>query len=80
MTLNLTTCSLQDFRNLNLKKIGVVTDKNIAKMSPLSAALESLTSAGVDFEVFENVSIEPDNDRCDYDVTCTCNVFVGVNW
>ena len=49
-------------------------------MSPLSTALESLTSAGVDFEVFENVSIEPDNDRCDYDVTCTCNVFVGVNW
>ena len=47
-------------------------------MSPLSTALESLTSAGVDFEVFENVSIEPDNDRCDYDVTCTCNVCVHV--
>ena len=40
-----------------------MTDRNIARMPPLSAALESLTSAGVDFEVFENVSIEPDNDR-----------------
>ena len=54
---------MKDFRNLGLKKIGVLTDKNIAKMPPLSTALESLTSAGVGFEVFENVSIEPDNDR-----------------
>ena len=46
-----------------MKKIGVLTDKSIARLPPLSAALESLTLAGVDFEVFESVSIEPDNDR-----------------
>lgn len=66
-----------------MKKIGVVTDKTIARLPPLSAALESLTLAGVDFEVFESVSIEPDNDRYVYmnEVMCVsvCVCIIACN-
>ena len=49
--------------NLGLKSVCVVTDPNVAKLPPLAAALDSLSEAGVTYSVFEDISIEPTNER-----------------
>lgn len=48
-----------DLANMKAKHVGVYTDKNLAKLSPMKATLESLTKAGVNFSVYDDVRIEP---------------------
>jgi len=48
-----------DFANMKAKKVLVITDPNIAKLSPMQTAIEALESAGVQFEVFSDVMVEP---------------------
>ncbi|KZV97241.1 iron-containing alcohol dehydrogenase 1 [Exidia glandulosa HHB12029] len=52
-----------DFKNQKATKIGVFTDRNVAKLLPMRVAMDSLQQhAGAPFEVFENVSVEPTED------------------
>ena len=40
-----------DLVNLKAKHVGVYTDKNLIKLGPMKATLDSLTKAGVNFTV-----------------------------
>ncbi|KAJ9069249.1 hypothetical protein DSO57_1020336 [Entomophthora muscae] len=48
-----------DALNLKAKKVIVITDKNIAKLRPAKAVVESLERHGVQYQVFDQVSCEP---------------------
>lgn len=48
-----------DFANMKAKKLAVVTDKNIAKTPTMKMVLDSLAQSKVNFEVFDDVLIEP---------------------
>ncbi|OQR71533.1 putative hydroxyacid-oxoacid transhydrogenase [Tropilaelaps mercedesae] len=49
----------QDIVNLNSKKVCVVTDKNLEKLPPVRAALDSLHANKIVYELFSDVAIEP---------------------
>ena len=48
-----------DFANMKVKKLAVVTDKNLAKTPTMKMVLDSLSQSKVNFEVFDDVLIEP---------------------
>jgi len=48
-----------DFANMKAKKVGVYTDKNVAQLPAMKVAIDSLTKAGVKFEVYDDVRVEP---------------------
>lgn len=50
-----------DFKNMGCKNVLVMTDPNLAPLEPVRIALDSLTRAGVHFEVYDKVVIEPTN-------------------
>ena len=52
-----------DFANMKAKKVGVYTDKNVAQLPAMKVAIDSLTKAGVKFEVFDDVRVEPTDTR-----------------
>jgi hydroxyacid-oxoacid transhydrogenase len=50
----------QDIINLGLRdSVCVVTDKKLVNMSPFRAVADSLTKAGVKFDIFDDVTVEP---------------------
>ena len=55
--------SIQDFTNLGVKKVCVMTDKNVAGLPPLSQALASLHKHGLHHDVFSDVRVEPTDKR-----------------
>jgi len=48
-----------DFANMKTKKLGVVTDKTVAKLPVMRTVMDSLAKNGINFDVFEDVTIEP---------------------
>ena len=52
-----------DLANMKVKHVGVYTDKKLADMAPVKATIESLTKAKVNFKVYDNVRVEPTNER-----------------
>ena len=48
-----------DLANMKAKNVGLYTDKNVAGLPPVKAALDSMTKAGVNFSVYDNVRVEP---------------------
>ncbi|XP_072897510.1 hydroxyacid-oxoacid transhydrogenase, mitochondrial isoform X3 [Hemitrygon akajei] len=48
-----------DLQNIGAKKVCVMTDKNLAKLPPVKAVLDSLVKNGVNFQVFDKVRVEP---------------------
>ena len=48
-----------DLINMKAKHVGVYTDKNLMKLSPMKAVLESLTKNKVNFTVYDDVRVEP---------------------
>ena len=48
-----------DFVNMKAKKVLVVTDKRVKKLNAMKQAVEALETAGVKFEVFDDVMVEP---------------------
>uniref|UniRef100_R4FQE2 Probable hydroxyacid-oxoacid transhydrogenase, mitochondrial n=2 Tax=Rhodnius prolixus TaxID=13249 RepID=R4FQE2_RHOPR len=48
-----------DMGNMKVKKVCVVTDSNLVKLSPVKAVLDSLTKNDVEFAVFDKVRVEP---------------------
>lgn len=54
---------LQDLTNMNAKNVCVITDKNLEKLPPMKAALDSLHANKVTYKLFSDVSIEPTDHR-----------------
>ncbi|BGP45663.1 hypothetical protein JCM10450v2_001493 [Rhodotorula kratochvilovae] len=48
-----------DFANQKARKVGVFTDKTVAKLLPMQMALESLDASNVKYEVFDRSRVEP---------------------
>ncbi|KAH8830865.1 alcohol dehydrogenase [Flagelloscypha sp. PMI_526] len=48
-----------DLKNMKATKVGVFTDKNLARLPVVKTALESLESQGLQFHVYEDVVTEP---------------------
>ncbi|XP_072323748.1 hydroxyacid-oxoacid transhydrogenase, mitochondrial [Scyliorhinus torazame] len=48
-----------DLQNIGARNVCVMTDKNVAKLPPVNAVLNSLVKNGVNFKVFDKVRVEP---------------------
>lgn len=48
-----------DFKNMNAKKVLVLTDKTIAQLRPMKVAIEALESEGIQYEVYDRCRVEP---------------------
>lgn len=48
-----------DFANMNVKKLAVITDKNVAQTPTMKTVIDSLTRSKVNFEVFDDIMVEP---------------------
>ncbi len=48
-----------DARVLGLSRVAVFTDKSVLNLSPTQAALESLESDNVDYDIYDDTAIEP---------------------
>lgn len=48
-----------DFKNQNATKVGVWTDATVSKLLPMQMAIESLETAGVPYEVWDQTRVEP---------------------
>ena len=54
---------MQDFANLGAENVCVMTDKNLSKLPVMTTVVDALTKARVNFQVFDDVGIEPTDDR-----------------
>lgn len=48
-----------DMTNMGAKRVCVMTDPNIAKLKPVKSAIDSLVRNGVNFDVYDKVRVEP---------------------
>lgn len=48
-----------DFKNMNSKKVCIVTDTTVAKLDAMRQCIEGLESEGIAYEVFQKVRVEP---------------------
>ncbi|CAZ82616.1 unnamed protein product [Tuber melanosporum] len=48
-----------DFSNIRAKKVIIITDKTIERLAPMKTAVSALESAGVKYEIFSDVMVEP---------------------
>jgi hypothetical protein len=48
-----------DFKNMNAKKVLVLTDKTLAQLSPMKVAIEALEREGIQYEVYDKCRVEP---------------------
>lgn len=48
-----------DMVNINAKNVCLMTDKNLSNLPSVKAAFDSLSKNGVQFEIFNNVRVEP---------------------
>jgi hydroxyacid-oxoacid transhydrogenase len=48
-----------DVQNIGIKKLLVVTDQTVGKLLPMKNAIQSLEQNGVNYEVFDQVRVEP---------------------
>ena len=42
-----------------LRRVGVFTDRHVRTLPPMTTVLESLRAAGIDFAIYDDVSVEP---------------------
>lgn len=54
---------LQDLQNLGARNVCLMTDKNLSRLPPVKAVLDSLAKAGVKYKVYDNVRVEPTDAR-----------------
>ena len=52
-----------DLVNMQAKKVGVFTDKNLMGLPAMKAVLDSLHKSNVNYMVYDDVRIEPTNER-----------------
>ncbi len=48
-----------DLADLNVKRVMVLTDSRLSKMTPVETVLESLSQQKVDYSLFDQVRVEP---------------------
>lgn len=48
-----------DFKNMGAKRVCVVTDSTVRRLTAMKQVEEALTREGVEFEVFDKVRVEP---------------------
>ncbi|XP_078072401.1 hydroxyacid-oxoacid transhydrogenase, mitochondrial [Mustelus asterias] len=58
-----------DLQNIGARNVCVMTDKNLAKLPPVKAVLDSLVKNGVNFKVFDKVRVEPTDGSFDEAIT-----------
>ena len=52
-----------DFDNMKAKHVGVYTDKNLIDLPAMKVVLDSLHKSNVNYKVFDNVRVEPTDQR-----------------
>ena len=60
-----------DLANMRVKKVGVYTDKNLMGLSAMKVVLESLHKSNVNYMVFDDVRVEPTDERYIHFTTTT---------
>lgn len=53
----------QDVAALGAKKVLVVTDKTVGQLPSMRMVLDSLTKNGINFSIFDDVRVEPTDQR-----------------
>ena len=48
-----------DARSLGMTRVAIFTDPNVAKLEPVSIALDSLKGQGIDVAIYDKVEVEP---------------------
>lgn len=48
---------------MGARKVCVMTDKNLSQLPPMKAVLDSLTKNGITFKIYDNVRVEPTDQR-----------------
>ncbi len=48
-----------DMKNLGARKLLVVTDKNVARLGPLTRVVQALDSEAIDYVVYDETMVEP---------------------
>jgi hydroxyacid-oxoacid transhydrogenase len=48
-----------DLKNMNVKRVAVVTDETVDKLDAMRQVREALTREGIDFRVFNKTRVEP---------------------
>jgi alcohol dehydrogenase class IV len=48
---------------MGAKNVMVVTDGRLSRMKPVQTVIESLTSQGVPFKLYDKVAVEPTDER-----------------
>ncbi|XP_046884319.1 hydroxyacid-oxoacid transhydrogenase, mitochondrial [Hypomesus transpacificus] len=48
-----------DLQNMGARKVCLMTDKNLSRLPPVKAVLESLAKNGINYRVFDRVRVEP---------------------
>src|SRR5712671_4094566 len=48
-----------DLAEMRVKRVMVLTDSNLAKLSPVATVIESLKDSGISFALFDRVRVEP---------------------
>ena len=48
-----------DFKNMGAKRVCVVTDSTVRKLTAVKQVEEALSKEGIKYEIFDKVQIEP---------------------
>lgn len=48
---------------MGARKVCLMTDKNLSRLPPVKAVLESLAKNGINYRVFDRVRVEPTDSR-----------------
>ncbi|XP_062413880.1 hydroxyacid-oxoacid transhydrogenase, mitochondrial [Pungitius pungitius] len=71
-----------DLQNLGARNVCLMTDKNLSRLPPVQDVLESLSSHGVKFKVYDSVRVEPTDtsfkDAIEFAKCDSFDVFVAV--
>ncbi|XP_033325683.2 putative hydroxyacid-oxoacid transhydrogenase, mitochondrial isoform X1 [Megalopta genalis] len=71
-----------DMQNMGTKKACLMTDPNLVNLLPVKTAMDSLAKAGIQFEVFDRVRVEPTEqslqDAIDYAKLGNFDAFIAV--
>ena len=52
-----------DLENMNVKHVGVYTDKNLIELPAMEVVLDSLHRSSINYKVFHDVRVEPTDQR-----------------
>lgn len=73
-----------DMQTLGAKKICLMTDPNLVKLSPVKKALDSLTRHGINVDVYDKVRVEPTEasiqEAVAFAKTGRFDAFIAVSW